>query len=277
MVLPRYFVPVKTKPVPEVRAMLESSDGADFNLVDVRQEREHKKFSLPGSIHIPLKDLLSRAGTLNPKKPVITYCRSGRRSNAAAALLETLGFREVYNMPGGIIEWNGHEADDGPQAGLSVLSGEMDLAQMAAFAWALEDGTGKFYEAIADWMAAPDIVALFTGLAENENAQKNRLAALCEYHIGGDPGENAHAIACGADGPHIEGGLRLADALDWAEGRSIVSLLSFAMAVETNSHNLYVKMARKIEPRECRELFEKMAKEEWEQLEKISPVLDKYL
>ncbi|MBM2846995.1 MAG: Protein containing rhodanese-like domain, partial [Bacteroidetes bacterium] len=38
-------------------------------------------------------------------KTIITYCRTGNRSGKAAALLQAQGFK-VFNMSGGIVQWN---------------------------------------------------------------------------------------------------------------------------------------------------------------------------
>ncbi len=38
-------------------------------------------------------------------KPVLVYCRSGRRSTAAAEVLAKLGFDVIRNLEGGIIAW----------------------------------------------------------------------------------------------------------------------------------------------------------------------------
>ena len=37
--------------------------------------------------------------------PIILYCRSGRRSYLCAVKLSENGFKEVYNLKGGILSW----------------------------------------------------------------------------------------------------------------------------------------------------------------------------
>lgn len=45
---------------------------------------------------------------VRPDQPVVLVCRSGRRSTAAAHILaEQAGFRRLYNLEGGILEWVG--------------------------------------------------------------------------------------------------------------------------------------------------------------------------
>jgi len=71
-------------------------------VVDVREEWERKKVKIPGSIHLPLNEISSALEVLKVDKPVVTYCKSGRRSRHAAEVLDKLGFKEVYVLKGGI-------------------------------------------------------------------------------------------------------------------------------------------------------------------------------
>lgn len=43
---------------------------------------------------------------LDKEKPVYIYCRSGGRSGKAAKQLADEGFTEIYDLDGGILEWN---------------------------------------------------------------------------------------------------------------------------------------------------------------------------
>ena len=43
---------------------------------------------------------------LDKQKPVLVYCLSGGRSASAAELLSEKGFKEVYNLEGGILKWD---------------------------------------------------------------------------------------------------------------------------------------------------------------------------
>jgi len=43
--------------------------------------------------------------TLDKNKPVYVYCAVGGRSATAAKILSDMGFTEVYDLEGGIINW----------------------------------------------------------------------------------------------------------------------------------------------------------------------------
>jgi len=81
--------------------------GEKLHLVDVREPNEHADFNI-GGILLPLGDIRS-AGieTIEhlKKEEVICYCRSGNRSGQAALILETLGFENVVNVTGGMLDW----------------------------------------------------------------------------------------------------------------------------------------------------------------------------
>lgn len=78
----------------------------EAQLVDVREPREWTDGHIPGSIHIPLGDLVGRAGELDKSLPVVAICRSGRRSLTATDALLELGFAQVASMQGGMIAWS---------------------------------------------------------------------------------------------------------------------------------------------------------------------------
>jgi len=81
-------------------------------VLDVRASNEYsgELGHIHGSRLIPLKDLASRAGEFEAykSKHVIVICRAGVRSTTAAAILTSLGFEQVSNLRGGMLEWNEH-------------------------------------------------------------------------------------------------------------------------------------------------------------------------
>lgn len=91
--------------VNEFETML--AQDATVQLVDVRTPEEFAENHLPGALNIDWKaDGFAEKvqAQLAKERPVMVYCRSGRRSAAAAAMLDGLGFR-TFNMKGGILAW----------------------------------------------------------------------------------------------------------------------------------------------------------------------------
>jgi CRP-like cAMP-binding protein len=74
-------------------------------LIDVRMEDEYRQGSLKGSINLPLYLLRLRAKALDPARPYILFCQTGRRSSTAAFLLAQRGF-DVHVLSGGLDAMN---------------------------------------------------------------------------------------------------------------------------------------------------------------------------
>jgi len=78
-------------------------------LLDVREPDEFwgPLGHLPGAVLVPLGELPQRLAELDTHRarPVVTICRSGNRSVAAAAILLDAGFQEVASMAGGTEAW----------------------------------------------------------------------------------------------------------------------------------------------------------------------------
>lgn len=79
----------------EARAMLAS--GA--LLIDVRESDELRESGwLEGAVHRPMSTFGKQAEALPNDRPIILYCRSGRRSQIAGDILRSLGFSQVYSL-----------------------------------------------------------------------------------------------------------------------------------------------------------------------------------
>jgi rhodanese-related sulfurtransferase len=78
-------------------------------VLDVREPDEYsgELGHIPGSVLIPLRELSQRATELGAQKDrrIIAVCRSGVRSTTAAAILTGLGFENVSNLKGGMVDW----------------------------------------------------------------------------------------------------------------------------------------------------------------------------
>ena len=79
-------------------------------ILDVREPEEYtgELGHIAGSMLIPLKNLTARASELETHKDrhIVAICRAGVRSTTAAAILTGLGFEQISNLKGGMVEWN---------------------------------------------------------------------------------------------------------------------------------------------------------------------------
>ncbi len=85
-------------------------DRGEVFILDVRRQDEYDEGHIKGSTLIPVQDIpereLNKSLTGLPRdKKILVYCRTGHRSALASKILVNNGFKEVYNMKGGITEW----------------------------------------------------------------------------------------------------------------------------------------------------------------------------
>ena len=81
--------------------------GEQPHLLDVREDYERAEFNIGGK-HIPMGKLQSmQLEDIEDWKndEIIVYCRSGNRSGIAANMLEHLGYSNVKNLVGGMLDW----------------------------------------------------------------------------------------------------------------------------------------------------------------------------
>ena len=83
----------------------EMIDSGEFFLLDVRTQGEYNEGHINGSTLIPVELIESKLDEIPKDEKILVYCRSGRRSAQASQILVDNGFKQVYNMKGGIIEW----------------------------------------------------------------------------------------------------------------------------------------------------------------------------
>jgi rhodanese-related sulfurtransferase len=81
---------------------------AEVQLLDVREPDEFvgPLGHVPGAVLIPLGQLAGRAGELSKDKPIVAICKSGGRSAQAVNALRGAGFKDLANLPGGMLRWN---------------------------------------------------------------------------------------------------------------------------------------------------------------------------
>ncbi len=95
----------ETVPLMSIDEFKNSMKKKEFELIDVRTHEEHNVFNIGGE-NIPLDILPDKLHSLNFKKPIVFYCRSGRRSILAAK--QVLKFNQnarIYSLDGGVNAW----------------------------------------------------------------------------------------------------------------------------------------------------------------------------
>ncbi len=89
----------------------ENQNNADFVILDVRTAEEFASGYIEDALNIDFysETFRDELDNLDKNKTYLVYCRSGVRSRGAVDIMEELGFKEVYNILGGMIEWQAEE------------------------------------------------------------------------------------------------------------------------------------------------------------------------
>jgi len=79
-----------------------------IQLVDVRTPEEYENGHIKNAININYynSDFSSKINKLDKNKPIYVYCKSGYRSGKSAIILKNLGFKTIYDLKGGILNWD---------------------------------------------------------------------------------------------------------------------------------------------------------------------------
>ena len=76
------------------------SSRKDYFLIDVRTKEEYESYHLENAINIPVDEInrILEDKNINKNSTIIVYCKSGVRSNNAAVALQTLGYKNIYDL-----------------------------------------------------------------------------------------------------------------------------------------------------------------------------------
>lgn len=76
-------------------------------ILDVRTLAEHKQGGIDGAINIDImgSSFAQKVAALDKDKTYFVYCRSGNRSGSACEIMSKDGFKNLYNLSGGMMNW----------------------------------------------------------------------------------------------------------------------------------------------------------------------------
>ena len=92
---------------PAEAAQVIDDDPAGLVVLDIRTPEEYNEVRLPGAVNIDFyaPDFADQLDGLDKNDPYVMYCRTGNRSSEAIETMKDLGFVEVYEVDGGIVNW----------------------------------------------------------------------------------------------------------------------------------------------------------------------------
>lgn len=111
-------------------------DKSNAIVLDVRTPQEFSGGHITGAVNLDIYDngFKDALGKLDKTRPVLVYCKSGGRSGNAAQMMGEMGFKEVYNLQGGILAWSnaGKPVDNGNAAPKAAGMSEADYLKKVA-------------------------------------------------------------------------------------------------------------------------------------------------
>jgi rhodanese-related sulfurtransferase/rubrerythrin len=264
----------RTMDTEQARDIVESGDFDEYVLLDVRGDWEYENGHLPGAIHIPVSRLAGRTGELDPSRPVLVYCHSGRRSYSAAGILSRKGF-DARSIEGGIAAWEGGTAHGPPDTGFQHLGSPETAGQVLKTAWNMEEALRKWYAGHAQVSRDQEFGRLLHRLAAFEKGHKALILDMARK------ADETVDSAADLDDPGmagvLEGGVRLHDvkAQYLSQTDTVWGLLDAAMMFEAQAMDLYLRFSRTEQGQAHKDLLTELAGQEQDHLEALGDWLER--
>ncbi len=190
-------------------------------------------------------------------------------------MLSGLGFKEVYNLKGGMMAWEGLQTS-GPEAlNMDLVRGDESPAEMVRLSYSMENGLQKFYENMQERTKNKAIQALFLKLVQIEQNHKKRLSELYakmeapEKALEGLESDSAQGI--------MEGGFSIEAFTQQNEPflDTPHHVIEMAMMLETQALDLYLRFSQKTENKDTKVVLFRLADEEKAHLALLGDWLEK--
>ncbi|MFZ5447237.1 MAG: rhodanese-like domain-containing protein [Thermodesulfobacteriota bacterium] len=275
--LRKLFTPVSSMDAEETKAYMAQHREDEYTILDVRQPWEYEDSHLPGAKLMPLPQLSDMYKELDPEKPTIVHCAIGGRSRVAAQMLSGWGFKEVYNLAGGIKAFEGPKATGPQELNLSLVRGDETPAEIITLAYGMEKALQVFYETLSTESQDQETKELFTQLARVEVRHEERLfEAYRQVEPGARDRESFEASVVPGT---LEGGF---DAQEFMESnkshlQTPPQVLDLAMMLETQALDLYLRFADHCQQAQTREVLFALAGEEKAHLASLGRLLEEKL
>ncbi len=192
----------------------------------------------------------------------------------ATQLLAGQGFKEVYNLKGGIKAWQGEVAAGAAEVGMAMVNGRETPADIIVLAYGMEEGLRGFYALMAARSDGKEVSGLFDKLANIEVHHKERLFELYRDYAEADI--DKQAFEQGIVVRAMEGGLTTEEFL--GSHRAVLEtqaeVVGLAMELETQALDLYLRYSSALEHEETKEILFQLAEEEKAHLRSLGDLME---
>lgn len=97
------FAAMQNISAPEMQKLVKQTP--DTYLLDVRTLGEFVQKRIKGGRLIPIDQVQNRINEIPKNRTIIVYCETGMRSGQVARYLDSLGYKDVFNLSQGIMSW----------------------------------------------------------------------------------------------------------------------------------------------------------------------------
>jgi rubrerythrin len=178
-------------------------------------------------------------------------------------MLSGLGFKEVYNLKGGMMAWEGLKASGPKELNMDLVRGDESPVEMVRLCYSLEDGLKKFYKNIQEkGLGNEEMETLFSKLVQIEENHKKRLSEL--YAKIEPSGKDLESTKSVGGQTIMEGGFNIEEFTQQNEPfmDNAHHVLDLAMMLETQALDLYLRFSQETENKDTKEVLFRLADEE---------------
>ncbi len=191
----------------------------------------------------------------------------------AAQLLNGYGFKEVYNLKGGIKAWQGYKASGPEELNLDLVRGDETPMEIAALAIGMEESLKQFYQTLLTQAQDADVKQLFSKMVEVSDLHKQK---FLDFYTQMAPGTDTAALQASVKTDVMEGGYNMGDFIqkNAPHMQTLPGALDVAMMLETQALDLYGRFAAKSAAPATKDFLLQVAQEEKIHLNLLGQLLE---
>ena len=188
-------------------------------------------------------------------------------------MLNGYGFKEVYNLTGGIKGWHGHKASGPEGLNLDLVRGDETPTEIAALVIGIEDSLKQFYQTLLAEAQDSDVRQLFMKMVAVSNLHKQKIE---DFYKQIEPGKDVAALRATVKTGIMKGGHKVEDFIreNAPYTQTLMGALDIAMMLETQALDLYRRFAEKVEMTATKDFLLQVAQEEKIHLNMLGQLLE---
>ena len=201
----------------------------------------------------------------------------GGRSRGAAQLLSGKGFKDVFNLKGGLKAWQGLTAEGPAESGMFLLTGDETFDEIIILAYGMEEGMWIFYETIKENVEDASAKELLAQLAGIEDKHKEKLFSL--YTSISKSEVNLDQFEAKIVSKVMESGMSTDEFIEQNRlaMQDIPGILNIAMTLEIQAFDLYSRYSQKATDKTTKDILYQIAQEEKAHLKSLGKLMDDHI